>query len=75
MTGDGISGIATCTLITPVLGFVEPQFEVGDEIFVEKIELAGSGDGYNSEAYDYRFFKVTDYDLSLIHISEPTRRS
>ena len=62
MTGDGISGIATCTLITPVLGFIEPQFEVGDEIFVEKIELEGSGDGYNSEAYDYRFFKVTDYD-------------
>ena len=40
------------------------KFEIGDEIFVEKIELSGSGDGYNSEAYDYRFFKVTDYDIT-----------
>ena len=61
MTGDGISGIATCTLITPILGFVTPQFNVGDEIFVEGIELSGKGDGYNSSNYDYRFFKVKTY--------------
>ena len=61
MTGDGISGIATCTLVTPVLGFVQDQFEVGDEIFVEGIELSGTGDGYNSSNYNYRFFKVKTY--------------
>ena len=61
MTGDGISGIATCTLVTPILGFVQDQFEVGDEIFVEGIELSGTGDGYNSSDYNYRFFKVKSY--------------
>ena len=44
--------------ITPVLGFVQDRFEVGDEIFVEGIELSGTGDGYNSSNYNYRFFKV-----------------
>ena len=28
MTGDGISGIATCTLVTPVLGFVEHSLKL-----------------------------------------------
>ena len=51
----------TCTLVTPVLGFVQDQFEVGDEIFVEGIELSGTGDGYNSSNYNYRFFKVKTY--------------
>ena len=62
MTGDGISGIATCTLVTPVLGFVQPQFNVGDEIFVEGIELESQGTGYNSADYQYRFFKVKSYN-------------
>jgi len=65
--GVGISsilataGIATCTLKTPILGFNENVFNVGDEIFVEGIELVGSGTGYNSENYDYRFFVVDSY--------------
>ena len=62
MTGDGISGIATCTLVTPILGFVQPQFDVGDEIFIENIELDGTGTGYNSSDYNYRFFKVKSYN-------------
>ena len=55
------SGVATCTLKTPILGFVTPQFKNGDEIYVEGIELIGSGIGYNSADYDYRFFKVQSY--------------
>ena len=57
------AGIATCTLKTPILGYNSPQFSVGDEIFIEGIELSNgtSGDGWNSEGYDYRFFKITKY--------------
>jgi hypothetical protein len=57
------SGIATCTISTPILGFTSPLFSVGDEIFVEGLELidGSTGTGYNSENYDYRFFKVDSY--------------
>ena len=40
MTGGG-SGIVTCVLETPINGFVDPPFAVGDEIFVEGVELFG----------------------------------
>jgi len=59
ITGPG--GIATCTISTPILGFSSPIFADGDEIFVEGIDLVGDGTGYNSENYDYRFFKVQSY--------------
>ena len=57
------SGIATCTLSTPILGFSSPLFNVGDEIFIEGIELVSdsNGTGYNSKDYEYRFFKVDSY--------------
>ena len=55
------SGVATCTLSTPILGFTSPLFQAGDEVFVEGVELIGSGTGYNSENYDYRFFRVDSY--------------
>ena len=47
----GHTGIATCTLKTPFLGYNSPQFNDGDEIFVEGIELAdgSTGDGWNSK--------------------------
>ena len=66
--GVGISSIvtsnscvATCILSTPILGFTSPLFQSGDEVFVEGIEMIGDGTGYNSENYDYRFFKVDSY--------------
>jgi hypothetical protein len=43
------------------LGFTEPLFTDGDEIFVEGIDLSGDGTGYNSKDYGYRFFKVQSY--------------
>jgi hypothetical protein len=63
MITDSISGIATCTLSTPILGFSSPLFNVGDEIYVEGIELVNgsTGTGYNSDNYGYRFFKVASY--------------
>ena len=41
-------------------------FELGDEIFVENVQItnAGSADGYNSSDYDYRTFIVTDRNTS-----------
>ena len=58
------SGIATCTLRTPVLsGLPAGLFNNGDEIFVEGIDLisGSSGSGYNSADYDYRFFKIQSF--------------
>ena len=58
----GSSGIATCTLTTPILGFTSPPFEAGDDVFVEGIQMETSGTGYNSEDYGYKFFKVLSYN-------------
>ena len=76
MTGGG-TGIVTCVLNTPIDGFAIPPFSIGDDIFVEGVELFGEagigtqsnagsgisseGDGYNSANYQYRFFKVDDF--------------
>ena len=57
MTGDGISGVAMYLIL--ILGFIEHSFEVGDGTFNEKIELEGSGDGYNSRKHGpSNFFKL-----------------
>ena len=71
------SGIVTCFLETPFNGFPNPQpFAVGDEIFVEGIQRVGesgigtggigvstvvTGDGFNSDNYNYSFFPIVDY--------------
>ena len=77
---EGGVGIVTCNLETPINGFAVQPFAVGDEIFVEGIELYGedglgivgntnpggitTGTGFNSEDYNYQFFKVTEYTPS-----------
>ena len=56
------SGIVTCFLVTPLNGFDIEPFVVGDKIYIEGIQKYGdSGDGFNSENYEYRFFDVTNY--------------
>ena len=71
------SGIVTCFLETPFNGFSNPQpFAVGDEVYVEGIQRVGesgigtsgvgvstaiTGDGFNSENYNYSFFPVVSY--------------
>jgi hypothetical protein len=69
------SGIVTCFLVTPLLGFSTSIFSIGDEIFVERIEKDSvDGSGFNSEDYGFKFFTVSkatntipatvEYDLS-----------
>ena len=71
------SGIVTCVLETPIIGFSIPPFVAGDEIFVEGIQLVGEsgigtqgnvntglsseGTGFNSKDYEFRFFKVESF--------------
>lgn len=58
----GPSGIVTCTLSTPIVGFNTNIFSVGDRIFVEGVELIdNAGTGYNSSDYQYRFFTVSSF--------------
>ena len=58
-----LSGIVTCFLTTPLLGFSTSIFSVGDEIFVEGITKSGTeGSGFNSEDYQFNFFKVISYE-------------
>lgn len=56
------SGIVTCILTTPIVGFSSDPFKPGDKIFVENIiKYSTDGDGFNSSDYNYQFFEVTAY--------------
>ena len=55
-----MSGTVTCSIVTPLNGFVVEPFTIGDKIFVEGIQV-NDGDGLNSENYGYEFFIVTNY--------------
>lgn len=61
------TGIATLTLRTPVLGFATNPFKAGDEIFIDGIqEYTGTGQGFNSRDYGFRFFNVKSYNGGVI---------
>ena len=60
------SGIFTCAITTPSLGFSTNPFSIGDKVFVEGIQKQGIGSGFNSEDYGYEFFTVSNYDNSEI---------
>jgi hypothetical protein len=73
------SGIFTCFITTPTLGFSTPPFSNGDKVFVEGIQKSSTGGtGFNSEDYGYEFFTVDNYstagvlDSVTIDISELT---
>ena len=60
---DSTSGIVTCTLVTPILGFSTAPFTVDEEIFVEGIiqythSSITEGTGFNSDDNGFKFFKV-----------------
>lgn len=56
------SGIVTCILKTPILGFSTAPFQTGDKIFVENIlKNDPTGDGFNSTDHKYQFFEVSNY--------------
>jgi len=61
-------GNVTCTIRTPLSGVFElgEPFSIGDEIFIEGIQKEGfGGDGFNSEDYGYKFFKVENYSFTV----------
>lgn len=76
------TGIFTCFITTPTLGFstfVTYPFSVGDEVFVEGIQkFSTEGTGFNSEDYEYKFFTIDNIntagvlDSVTIDISELT---
>ena len=39
-------------------------FDIGDEIFVENVKITGTGDGYNSSDYNYKYFTITDRNIT-----------
>jgi len=56
------SGIVTCTLLTPLVGFHTSIFNIGDQIFVEGVQkISSDGTGYNSSDYGYQFLTVTAF--------------
>ena len=56
------TGIVTCFLATPIIGFSTDPFAVGDEIFVEGItNILNQGDGFNSADNKYNFYNVIAY--------------
>jgi len=60
------SGIFTCILTTPSLGFDEDVFSVNEEVFIEGIQKSSTtGDGFNSSDYGYKFLKVVKYENKL----------
>ena len=57
------TGIFTCFITTPTLGFSTPPFNIGDKVFIEGIQKSSvNGNGFNSVDYGYKFFKVSDYN-------------
>tara|TARA_S200000501_G_scaffold20363_1_gene18101 strand:- start:21595 stop:34593 length:12999 start_codon:yes stop_codon:yes gene_type:complete len=57
------TGIFTCSIETPSLGFTAAPFLVGDEVFIEGIKkYSTDGSGFNSEDYGFKFFKVSSFD-------------
>jgi hypothetical protein len=60
------AGIFTCFITTPILGFNENKFEIGDKVYIEGIKkISEDGSGFNSEDYGYEFLTISDYDNSV----------
>ena len=56
---DNVVGVVTFIIQTPILGYSQPPFEVGDRVFVENIiSEFGEKANMNSEDYGYKFFDV-----------------
>ena len=59
------TGIFTCYITTPILGYSIVPFSVGDKVFVEGIKKSGTnGTGFNSEDYGYEFLTVSGYQAT-----------
>ena len=53
------SQVNTLSLKAPVNGFTVFPFAIGDQIFVENVQITNDVDGYNSSDYDFRTFTIT----------------
>jgi hypothetical protein len=59
------SGIFTCFITTPTLGFSTAPFSSGDKVFVEGIQKSSTeGTGFNSEDYGYEFFTISNINTT-----------
>ena len=76
ITGTYSSGSLILTLETPLSGFTTDNplpFAVGDQVFVENAVInAGSGDGYNSEDYDFTYFTLTGVNTNFSKRNQAT---
>ena len=61
------TGIVTCTIQTPVLGFTTSPILIGDKVFVDGIgNYDGDGfDGHNSKDHKFNFFTVQNVNASV----------
>jgi hypothetical protein len=56
------TGIFTCSITVPPLGFSTYPFASGDAVFVEGIQkFSSDGSGFNSEDYGYKLLVVDSY--------------
>ena len=63
---SSLSGIVTCFLTTPLLGFSTSVFAIGDEVFVEGVTKNGTdGTGFNSDDYGYSYLTVLSYSNTI----------
>jgi hypothetical protein len=47
-------------------------FNIGDEIMIENVFIPNEGKGYNSENYDYAFFKIINVAVNIGVTTNPT---
>ena len=59
IVNDVTTGIVTITLGTPVLGFSEIPFKVGDKVFIEGIQNSDDGNTFNSPSNGFKTYPVT----------------
>lgn len=76
ITGVYSSGTLVLTLETPISGFTTDNplpFAVGDQIFVENATInSNSGDGYNSEDYNFSYFTLTGVNTAFSKRNQAT---
>tara|TARA_R110001592_G_scaffold11657_5_gene57121 strand:+ start:8149 stop:20604 length:12456 start_codon:yes stop_codon:yes gene_type:complete len=58
-------GVVTCKITTPILGYVNEPFVIGEVVFVEGIQFNDDGDGFNSGDYKFTNFIIDDYNSAV----------
>ena len=58
-------GFLTCKITTPILGYVNEPFTVGEVVFLEGVEFNNDGDGFNGGDYKFANFTIVDYNSAV----------